>query len=241
MSHKGKIRLLSSALLVIATCGVLLVYMSYSMAHIGSRSATLESDVINIGVDSPGTLEELNVSVGENVNKGDILAIIHSPVLQSDIESGRVNKEDTGYEINSKNDIVLRAPQRGAVRAINFTQGAFVPSVKEIIVINRVDKIYAVAKYRLSPPDYGRIDQTTLVDVKLPDNTQLVGRVVDVSLGDANGQTETTIKAELDSNSINRYTFRPGTPIEVTLRLNGKNLADSVAETALSIERKIGL
>lgn len=178
------------------------------------------SGFYTIGVDYSGIIEKQHVDNGAHIKKGDPLFEIHSPTLAEAIRNNEVAKSSLLYAVEDSGKILISAAANGQVQTVKYRQGAFVPANSEIAVINVENGLYVSATYKLSSPDYARLNNNSKLAVTLPDNKTFEGTVYDVSLATVDKEVLTTVRAHINQDDINKAVFSAGTPIETTLYLD---------------------
>jgi multidrug resistance efflux pump len=234
MSVRNRLRLITGIFFVLTLLGVLLLYLNYSLAHVSSMSAKLLSDQYTVGTDYSGIITKQYVSEGQHVNTGDKLFVIQSSLLNADLASGSISKNDIAYSLDNQNDIVLKSTGSGTISNIAYLEGSFVPANKEIATITKTGSLYVQASYSLSPPDYARIRNGNTVQVTLPNDQKVSASIFDISVQSSGNLVQTIIKARisgLDTSSA----FTDGTPVTTELQLNGKTLYSSLRESLQKI------
>ena len=238
MSWINRLRLSLGLVFVVALLGALLLSLNYSMARVTSRTAQLMADTYTVGTDYSGIITKQYVTEGQHVSAGESLFLIKSSLLNTDLTSGTISKNDVAYSVDDQNQIVLKATNAGVVSDIAYLEGAFVPANKEVATVTRDNSLYAVAKYELTPPDYARIKNGDNVVVTLPNNQHVTASVFDISVENDNNTVQTVVKARV--HGLDSATFTAGTPVSAELRLSGKTLYDTFKETVQKLFKPRG-
>lgn len=220
MKFTTRLKFLGGIIAVILASAGLFVYLDYSMSRLPSVEAHLQSDTYTVGVDYSGIIEKQHVDNGAHIKKGDPLFEIHSPTLAEAIRNNEVAKSSLLYTVEDSGKILISAAANGQVQTVKYRQGAFVPANSEIAVINVENGLYVSAAYKLSSPDYARLNNNSKLAVTLPDNKTFEGTVYDVSLATVDKEVLTTVRAHINQDDINKAVFSAGTPIETTLYLD---------------------
>lgn len=228
MTPNGRARLYTGIIVVFLIVGGLFIYLNYTMSRVVSQSAQLESNKYGVSIDYSGIIEKQYVEVGQKVKKGDELFEIKSASLAEALNTDRIQKSALLFELSKNGNIVVKASADGIVRTINFREGSYIPANSEAATIDIANSLYVMAKYRLRAADYARINRDNPVEVTLPDNTKMDGKVFDVSLVRNGEQVETIVKARLNQHDINTLAFSSGTPVESTWRLNNSKWYDVI-------------
>ena len=222
MSKKSRLRfiigLVSTALFAIG----LSLYLQHSMSMVSSTDAQLDSETFTVGVGYSGIIESQSVEEGDIIKQGDPLFDLRSPTLIEALKNNEVNETSLLYEVDNSGKIQITASVDGQVREIQYRAGAFVPASSEIATINSEGSLFVSAVYKLSGPDYAKIDKDTIVSITLPDNKKINGKARDVKLETVDDETLTTVKVRLLNEDSNDIQFEAGTPVNTVINLNGQ-------------------
>jgi hypothetical protein len=99
------------------------------------------------------------------------------------------------------------------------------------------------AKFLLSPRDYERIEKGADVDIVLPNNQIITGRVTTIEVATEQGKALTEVRidsatiADEDLANVNQ----PGTPVTATVQLRDDGPLAGVSDTVFDFLRQIGL
>ncbi len=239
MTWKNRFKFTMGILVTIGLVGALFVYLNYSMSRVASHTAQLAADAYSVGVDYSGILDKSYVQAGQKVQKGDKLFEIRSAALATSLSQRQVTSGTLLFGLTSDGDVLVTASKQGTVRKINYQIGSFVPANSEIASVSLDGSLYVLATYKLSSPDYARINYDSVVVVTLPDNRTAEGKIFDVSLGhsDSEKQVETIVKARLNPKDVNTAVFVPGTPVETTWQLDTDTWYNTIVQAINSLIR----
>ncbi|RYZ78124.1 MAG: hypothetical protein EOP04_30280, partial [Proteobacteria bacterium] len=173
MKFTTRLKFISGILFVLALGAALFVYLDFSMSRIQSVDAQLRSDTYTVGIDYSGIVEKQYVDEGAYIKTGDPLFEVRSSTLSDAIRNNEVAKSSLLYTVAENGNVLIAAAANGRVQTIAFRQGAFVPANSEIAVVNVENGLYVSSTYKLSSPDYARINNKSNVSVTMPDNTKL--------------------------------------------------------------------
>lgn len=229
MSFWKRLRFLGGILFVSLLLICLTAYLTYTMTHVRSSSATLKSDSYAVGTDYSGVILKQYIEPGDHVKTGQQLFLIKSSLLNSDLTSGSLKQNDIAFSVDKQNNIILKATVSGTVADVSYLEGSFVPANKEIANIRIDNSAYVEAYFKLAPPDYARLHDGDLVVVTLPNNQHVNAAVNDISVSNTNGATQTIVKARLQG-SASGIAFSDGTPVSAELHLSGKNFYNTWRE-----------
>jgi multidrug efflux pump subunit AcrA (membrane-fusion protein) len=231
MKFTTRIKFFIGILIVFIIVGLLVFYLVSSMSVSHSSKAVLAADASSIGTDYAGLIVKQNVEEGDKVQKGQTLFEIASAQLNDAITNKTVAPSSLPFSINpSNNDILVKASDDGVVQKINYRQGSFVPSGGIVATVNTVGSLYVVANFRLSPPDYARINKNSKLEITFPDNTKMQATVFNITLASNDGHVDTVVKARLKNADISDFRFSVDTPVQATLQLNNAQWYQTVLD-----------
>jgi multidrug resistance efflux pump len=237
MRPANRITFFTGILFVGLLCATLFVYLDYSMSRVVSVDAQLSSDTFTVGIDYSGIVEKQFIDEGDYIKKGDPLFEIRSSTLAEAIRNNEVAKSSLLYSATEDGRVLVSAAANGQVQTINYRQGAFVPANSDLAIVNVENGLYVSATYKLSAPDYARINKNSKVAITLPDNKTLEGTVYDISLETVDKEVMTTVRARIANTGINRIAFSIGTPVKTVLFLDTTTWYSRIVETVKSLFR----
>ncbi len=220
MTFGSRLRFIFGIIFVVAVVAALAIYLTGIMSVAKSSKAELDATSISIGTDYPGLVVKQNVEEGDKVTKGQVLFEIQSTILNQALTSGTVRASSLPFTVNSTtNYIQLKATDDGVVDKISYPAGSYVPVGGIVATIYTVNSLYVTAHFRLSPPDYARIDKSSKIDLRMPDNTTKQATIFSISLVRNGDNVDTVVKAHLKNADISDFRFSVGTPVDATLQL----------------------
>lgn len=221
MKFTARIKFFIGMTVVVVVVAALSYFLVKSMSVSHSTKAVLAADASSIGTDYPGLIVKQEVEEGDKVQKGQTLFEIKSAQLNDSINNHTVVPSTLPFAVDpATNDIILKATDDGVVQKINYRQGSYAPAGGIVATINTVDSLYVVANFRLSPPDYARINKSSKLQITFPDNTHMEATVFNITLASSNGHVDTVVKARLKNADISDFRFAVDTPVQATLELN---------------------
>lgn len=235
MKFTTRLKFISGIVFVLALGAALFVYLDFSMSRIQSVDAQLKSDTYTVGIDYSGIVEKQYVDEGAYIKTKDPLFEVRSSTLADAIRNNEVAKSALLYSVTDDGNVLISAAANGRIQSIAYREGAFVPANSEIAIVNVENGLYISSTYKLSSPDYARINTKSNVVVTMPDNTTLDGTVYDISLETIDKQVVTTVKARVDQDAINKVAFSVGTPVKSTLYLDTKTWYSQIVSRAQSL------
>jgi len=163
----------------------------------------------------------------ELVNKGDLMFTIQSNALQQQIKDNRINPENLSYEVNTDNEIILKASTGGKVSEIQYQQGEFVQANSILAYIKPQDSVFFVSEFSLGEHQIQRVQNNSNVKVTFPNGTEINSYITEITYMDeksnSNGQNtdEQKIavrsKAQPGFNQRRLVQWSEGTPVKSEL------------------------
>lgn len=220
MTFGSRFRFIFGIIFVIAIVAALAFYLTGIMSVAKSTKAELDAASISIGTDYPGLVVKQNIEEGDKVTKGQVLFEIQSAPLNEALTSGTVSASSLPFTVSrTTNYIQLVASDDGVVDKINYRAGSYVPVGGIVATVYTVNSLYVTANFRLSPPDYARIDKSSKISLRMPDNTTQEATIFSISLVRNGDGVDTVVKARLKNADITDFRFSVGTPVEATMQL----------------------
>lgn len=221
MTWGNRVRLLLGSVLVIAVVAALTLLFNQRQHQATSSSASIGAVQYPVGSDYAGTVTATFVTRGQTVRKGTPLITVQSAQLVRDVRAKAITTATEAYRVTSTGAITFLAPVAGTVASSSTRLGAFVTAGSTLLTLDQADSLTVTAQYTLTPRDYERISDDASVDVRLPNERVLTGRVSDISVSTVNGSTQA--KVEIASTGLregdDHGLIRPGTPVIAMLHL----------------------
>ncbi len=222
MKLSGRIKFFFGIIIVFAIVALLTFILNITMSTSHSVQAELSAQARSIGTDYAGLVVKQNVEEGQKITKDQVLFEIDSQQLKQALAAGLVKEKDLPFTLTSDTqDIQLRATSDGVMSTISYREGSFVPAGGVVASAYVVDSLFVVAHFKLSPPDYARIEQDTPIEVLFPDNTKKQASITSVNLESSSDKqnVDTVIKAKISDVDMSDFRFSVGTPVNATLHL----------------------
>ncbi len=241
MKFTSRLRLISGILVVVFIVGALSMYLNGIMSVAQSSRAQLAADSTSVGVDYPGLVVKQNVEEGDKVQKGQILFEIQSTQLNEALTKGTLTASSLSFTVDPKtNYIQLKANDDGVIEKINYRAGSYAPGGSIVATVDTVGSLYVIARFRLSPPDYARINKSNKVTLRMPDNNTQQATVFSVALVSNGDKVDTVVKARIKNADISDFRFSVGTPVEATLQLTQDNLFQGLFTSIQQLFKPLG-
>jgi multidrug resistance efflux pump len=247
MTWSNRFRLYGGLVLVIALVAALTLVFNQRRSQALSLTAHVVADQVTVGAQFGGVVVDQKVAAGETVDKGDSLYTVVVPRTvgtAGEAVSAVAPVRNAAYVVDpKKSTVTYRALTTGVLTDVQSSEGGFVQSGAALATITAVGSQYAVAEFRLSPRDYGRVETGAHVDLLLPDNRTVAGEVGAVSVTTDGGValTKVTISSEALRDPANSKLSAPGTPLSATLTLRDDGPLAGPTDAMVDFLRKIGL
>ena len=110
-----KLMALIGGILVLILAVVLYIVFQKTTGRVNIDNSLIQTPVIVVSPSATGKVQEIDVKEGQNVQKGDTLAIVGSETLRADTDGLIISASDlTGSTVNSATQLIEM------VRAVNF-------------------------------------------------------------------------------------------------------------------------
>ena len=247
MTWSNRFRLYGGLVLVIALAAAMTLVFNQRRSQALSLTAHVVADQVTVGAQFGGVVVDQKVAAGETVEQGDSLYTVVVPRTlgnAGEAVAAVAPVRNAAYVVDpKKSTVTYRALATGVLTDVSSTEGGFVQSGAALATITSVGSQYAVAEFRLSPRDYGRVETGAHVDLLLPDNRTVAGQVRAVSVTTDGGLalTKVTISSDALRDPANSKLTAPGTPLSATLSLRDDGPLAGPTDAMVDFLRKIGL
>jgi multidrug resistance efflux pump len=247
MTWSNRFRLYGGLIVVIALVAALTLVFNQRRSQALSLTAHVVADQVTVGAQFGGVVVDQKVAAGDSVAKGDSLYTVVVPRSVGNAGEA-VNAvaavRNAAYVVDpKKSTVTYRALTTGVLTDVQSSEGGFVQSGAALATITAVGSQYAVAEFRLSPRDYGRVATGAHVDLLLPDNRTVAGevRAVSVTTDGGTALTKVTISSDALRDPANARLTAPGTPLSATLSLRDDGPLAGPTDAMVDFLRKIGV
>jgi multidrug resistance efflux pump len=247
MTWSNRIRLYGGLVVVIALVAALTLVFNQRRSQVLSLTSHVVADQVTVGAQFGGVVVDQKVAAGDSVDKGDSLYTVVVPRAvgtAGEAVNAIAAVRNAAYAVDpKKSTVTYRALTSGVLTDVQSTEGGFVQSGAALATITAVGSEYAVAEFRLSPRDYGRVETGAHVDLLLPDNRTVPGEVRAVSVTTDGGValTKVTISSDALRDAANAKLTAPGTPLSATLSLRDDGPLAGPTDAMVDFLRKIGV
>lgn len=243
MTWGNRMRLLVGLVIVVAIALGATLVLSQRQAEVTSKSASIKALSYTIGSDYAGTVVTGKAKTGDTVKAGEPIMTIQSAALARDIQSKVVVPKSTAYKVGKSGALTLLATQPGVVDRLGAQVGGFVSAGSAVATVDRTGTFYVAAEFNLDPYDFSRIQSGATVDLILPNQQRLEGKVYRVRVTTVSGQAHASIEVrsdQLKQGAADGLVAR-GTPVEAVLHLRDDGLLGGLRENVLDLWHQVGL
>ena len=243
MTWASRAKLFFGLIVVVIIVGILTIVFNQRQSQSASITAFIDAVHYPVGIDYGGTVISSDVKNGDHVTKGETLFTLQSSSLQADLQRGLLKPNTISYSVTEAGVITLTAAVTGTVTGVSTQAGSFVQAGQVLASIDKAGSLFVSAQYTLSPRDYSRIGTGASVDILLPNQTTVAGRVSSIDVTTVQGTAKTTIKIQSDGLIDGAYNdlVKPGTPVSASLTLRNDGIFAGVEDGVTDFLRKIGL
>jgi multidrug resistance efflux pump len=243
MTWGNRFKLLLGLLAVVTIVAGCTAIFSRRQAEVTSTSATIAADQYVIGTDYGGTVVSEDVRRGQTVHAGQVLFRVRSLALMQQIERNPVSFRTAGYSVARDGTMSFTATVSGTVSSAAVKQGDYVQPGSDLVTIDKARSLFVTGSYTLSPRDYERVETGGAVDLMLPNQRILPGRVQTITVRTIAGQAQAQVvvasaglKEGADSGLVT-----PGTPVTATLHLRQDDVFAGARDATSDFLHKIGI
>jgi hypothetical protein len=229
MSIRKVLTVLASVVLIVSVCGAGLVYANDRSHRLSSSQAKLRSDSYSIGTPFGGSVQQVSVTRGTKVKKGQELLRLQSATLQQALATSRFNATGVGYRILGDDVIAFEATNDGVVTDLAVADGSFVPANTVMAQIDLAATLTVEATFDLTARHYSKVAIGSVVTAGMPDGTTVNAEVFDVQVTSNSANTaQTVIRARSQSLQDKSY-FSTGAPVTAELELKDEGFGSWLA------------
>lgn len=244
MTWANRFRLLLGLIVVVAIALGATLVLSQRETEVASKSASIEAISYSVGSEYAGTVIDEKAKVGDPVKAGQVLITIQSASLLTALKSKTAVQSTSAYTVSTSGALALLAAEPGIVSKLGAQVGGFVSAGSSIETIDRANSLFVRAHFTLDAYDFSRIRNGASVDLILPNQQMLSGRVSKIHVTTtAAGLADASI--EVHSSQLQRGTHNglvtPGTPISATLHLRDNGPLSGLKASFITLLRQIGL
>lgn len=244
MTWANRFRLLVGVVLILALMGALTLLYNQRQTRVASASAAIDVPTAVVGSGYGGVVTESSVALGESVEAGQELFVVHSPDMLHAVSQGSEPQSNDAYRIDTRaGTITYTAVIDGQVNSVNATAGSYLQPGAPLATLAATEPKTVLAEYILEPTDFGRVERGAPVTINLADDRQLEGTVSDITVVTEDGRAITRVRVESPELTDPRYAdlTRGGSPVQAVLSLRDDGLLAGPTHAMLQFLTKIGL
>ena len=243
MTWRSRFKLLFGLIVVVALVAACTLVFNQRQQQATSTSATISAESYPVGTDYGGIVTRQYVKAGDTVKKGEKLFDVQSLRLQQDMAAGLVTANSASYPVSPDGTATLVASVSGRVSSIDIEQGAFAQAGAVVAHIDRSGSLFVKADFRLTPRDYARVDTGAAVQIVLPNQRVVNGKVGAIAVKTVNGSAQSSIQVVSNKlvDGTDNGLVSPGTPVVATLHLRDDGFLSGPSDAFSQFLRKIGL
>lgn len=241
MTWGNRFKLLVGLLLVLVVVAAATLVFNQRQTQVRSTSAQVGAQHYDVGTDYGGIVTDAYVEVGDHVREGQRMFAVRSLQLERDISLGVVSPALDSVEHDGS--LVVRAATAGTVSEIALGEGSFAGAGAVLASIDADDSLFAQAEFILTARDFGRIEDSAQVVLRLPDGRELSGAVTEITVETVEGDAHVTARVDSDAlvTTDADALLKPGTPLVATLHLRDDGPLAGVHDALGDFAAKIGL
>lgn len=220
---------LATLVLIVSVSGAGLVQANDRSHRLSSSQSTLRSDSYSIGTPFGGSVQQVSVTRGTKVSKGQELFRLQSATMQQALATSRFNATGVGYRIIGEDVIAFEATNDGVVSDLVVADGSFVPANTIMAQIDLAGTLIVEATFDLTARHYSKVAVGSVVTVGMPDGTAVDTEVFDVQVTSNSANTaQTVIRARSQALQEKNY-FSTGAPVTADLELKNEGFGSWLA------------
>ena len=243
MTWGNRFRMLFGSLGVLVLVAGLTLVFNQRQHTATSQTATIKAVDYPVGSTYPGTVTRVEVQEGQRVRTGDPLVSVRSASLLHDLRQGLVNPSSLGYTVSRTGVIAFTSAVDGTVHGVKVRPGMFVQAGGSLVTVAKAGSLTVAAKMLLTPTDYGRLARGARVDLLLPNQRTVEGRVDDLSVTTAGDRAlaQLVVASDRLTDGGEHGLIQAGTPVTATVHLRDDGPLAGVADSGLALLHKVGL
>lgn len=244
MTWSNRLRILAFIVGIILVLSLLTLVFNQRQSQAQSLNAMIDQPQYVIGAEYGGVIIDQQVALSDTVSAGDVLFTLSSPALLQDAANGMQSSSNAAMDIDpAAGTIVYKATSDGKVTELDATEGSYITPGGRMATIVQSTPRTIIGEFRLSPRDYGRLEEGARAEILLPDNRTVEGTVASASATTEEGQAFTEVRIvseQLDSADLSLLAV-DGAPVIVTVELRDDGPLAGPTDALMDFLRKIGL
>jgi len=243
MTWGNRFRLFFGAIAVLVVLAGLTLVFNQRQHSATSETAVLTAVDYPVGSTYPGTVTEVDVKEGQRVRSGDPLLSVRSASLLHDLRQGLVTVKSLGYSVSKTGVIQFQSAVDGTVHGVAVRPGMFVQAGGKLVTVAKAGSLTVAAKVSLTPTDYGRLKRGAAVDVLLPNQRTVPGRVGTIAVSTVGDRAVAQVQVMSDQlvDGADGGLIQSGTPVTATVHLRDDGPLAGPVDAGKALLRKVGL
>jgi multidrug resistance efflux pump len=244
MTWTNRLRLFIGLIVVVIIVAGATLVLSVRETEVASSTASVKAITYSVGSDYAGTVVDQKVKTGDAVIKGQPLMTIQSAAVEAASATKAGVPASASYTVAPGGMLTLTATEPGVVESLGAHVGGFVSAGSALATIDQAKSLYVLAKFRIDPYDFSRIQKGASVDLIMPNQQKLSGTVSKIHVTTTSGGAASA-SIEIASPQLvlgqDNGLVTPGTPVAATLRLRDDGPLGGIRTMAVSLLQKLHL
>jgi len=242
MTWANRFRLLGGLMVVLLVTGACTLVFTQRQGAVVSTSAQVEAVSYDVGTDYGGTVQSVNVEVGDEVEAGDVLFEIDSARLRRDIAEDYLDSAQR-ERVSKDRDYLVLATVDGVVASLETQPGAYVRDNSILASVYDTGSVEVVADFAMTRRDFGRLVPGAPVTLLLPDESEVTGVVETIEVATVQGEALATVVVTSDDLLQGAWDglILPGAPVQAEVQLRDDGILAGPRDTLLDFLREIGV
>ncbi|MFW7414627.1 HlyD family efflux transporter periplasmic adaptor subunit [Demequina sp. SO4-18] len=241
MTWRNRLKLVFGTIVVLAVVAAATLVFNQRQTQVTSASASILAASYAVGTDYSGIVTTSHVKPGDTVYEGQRMFEVQSLQLARDLDTGAVSAIEAS--VQDDGILIVRAGVDGTVAEVMVNSGSYASPGDVLASIDADGTMFAVAEFVLTPRDFGRLEDSATVDLRLPDQRELSGTVEDLTVETVDGVAH--VSARIASEDLGRTDgdalVKPGTPLAATLQLRDDGPFAGVNDMVNDLAERVGL
>jgi len=241
MTWTNRFKFSFGLIVVFAIVGAATLVFNQRQLRVDSETGAIAASTVQVVTDYPGFITDVSVKEGDQVAAGDPLFTLQSLQLQRDAAAGVVSNTREGASPDGV--LTVFATADGVVSDVLVEVGEYSQPGAALADVDETGTLFVEAQFKLSPLDFGRIEDGATVEYLLPNQQVLTGSVSTLEVETVDGEAVATIHVDAaglvwgDQQGL----IQTGTPVEATLYLRDDGPLAGVSDRLKSFMHRVGL
>lgn len=243
MTWANRLKLLLGLVLVLGIVAGCTIVFTQRQNTVQSSSATIDAEELAVGAVYAGTVVDQLAQPGDAVAAGDPLLVVRSAQLARDLDDEVITAEELDGVDATAGTYQIVAAADGTVATVETPVGDFITGGGVAATIDQAGTLTVEAEFLLSARDYGRVAAGARVDLLLPDDTTVAGKVSKIEVVTLDGRAKSTMTITSDelTADADEALNQPGTPVRATLQLHDDGPLAGAGDALRDFLRRLGL